>query len=58
MAGGTSKTLVLLLGWAFLQQDLTRVNINVDEPFRFNRAFQRQNSALSLFRRQQELHHH
>lgn len=53
-----SKALVLLLGWAFLQQDLTCININVDEPFRFSRAFQRQNSTPSLFRRPQGLHHH
>lgn len=31
-----SKTVVLLLGWAFLQQELICVNINVDETSRFN----------------------
>lgn len=51
------KTAVLLLGWAFLQQELTRVDRNVDETFRFNRAFRRHNCVPSLFRRQREPHH-
>lgn len=37
---------MLPLGWAFLQQELTRIYINVDETFRFHRAFQRQNCVF------------